>query len=179
MTSSRILSASAILVLALALPTPGAAVDYPTLKSGQWEMTTTTSVSGSTPRAMTMCLDAATQKAMLDMSVGMQKELCSRSDIRREGARYITDAECKLGTSVIKSHGVMTMTGDTAYRVESSATYDPPLMKDVTESKSVIEGRHTGACRDGLQPGDVVTANGRKFNLNQLPPRTPTPMPAK
>jgi len=166
--------AAALSTAALSLAAVSAvAADYPTLKSGQWEMTTTTSMSGGTPRKSTICLDASTQKAMLDMSVGMQKEMCSRSDIRRDGPRYITDAECKLGESVIKSHGVMTMAGDAAYRVESSATYDPPLMKDVRESKSVIEGRHTGPCRDGLVPGDVVTAGGQKINLNQLPPRAP------
>ncbi|MEP7182079.1 MAG: DUF3617 family protein [Betaproteobacteria bacterium] len=170
MTTSRVLAAAlAIAALASAAPLPAAAADYPTLRNGQWELTTTNSISGGAPRKMTLCLDASTQKAMLDMSVGMQKELCNRSDMRREGSRYITDAECKLGESVIKSHGVMAMTGDTAYRFESSATYDPPLMKDVRESKSVIEGRHTGACRDGLQPGDMVTPGGRTINLNQLP----------
>jgi len=172
MNRSRTFAAALLLAASLAAASATAA-DYPTLKSGQWEMTTTTSASGGTPRKSTICLDASTQKAMFDLSVGMQKEMCSRSDIRRDGARYVTDAECKLGESTIKSHGVMTMTGDTAYHVETSTTFDPPLMKDVRESKSVIEGRHTGACRDGLVPGDVVTASGQKINLNQLPPRAP------
>jgi len=73
----------------------------------------------------------------------------------------------------MKSHGVMTMIGDTAYRTESSATFDPPLVRDVRESRSVIEGKYVGACRDGLLPGDMVTPTGQKINLNQLPQRAP------
>ena len=73
-----------------------------------------------------------------------------------------------MGNSVIKAKTVMTMIGDTAYRTESSATFDPPLLKDLRESKSVIDGKYTGACRDGLQPGDLVTSTGQKINLKDL-----------
>ena len=110
-------------------PPPPASPSFPTLKSGQWEMTTTSGAAGSTPRKATICLDASTQKAMLDMSAGMQKEMCTRMDIRRDGSKFITDAECRLGESVVKSHGVMTMIGDSAYRTESSATFDPPAQQ--------------------------------------------------
>jgi len=64
---------------------------------------------------------------------------------------------------------------DTAYRTETTATFDPPLAKDMRESKTVIEGKYVGACRDGLQPGDMVTDTGQKLNINQMqpPPRAP------
>jgi len=159
-----------ILAAALALVTaaPAAGIDYPTLRDGQWEMTTMQGTAGSPPRKSTLCLDASTQRMMIDMGAGLQKAMCSRMDMRRDGAKYISDAECKIGNSVIKSHGVMTMQGDTAYHTESSATYDPPLFNDVRQSTTVIEGRHTGACGDGMKPGDMVTPNGQRINLNDL-----------
>jgi len=163
-------TACAALALALVLaPSANAAgpADFPTLKAGQWEMVTTPSTPGGQPRKSTICLDASTQKAMLDMSAGMQKEMCSRMDMRRDGAKFITDAECRLGTSVVKSHAVMTMIGDSAYRTESSATFDPPF-NNLRDAKTVIEGKYVGACRDGLKPGDVVTASGQKINLREL-----------
>ena len=165
--------AAAAAALALLASVPAAAVDYPTLKNGLWEMTTSASGPGAPARKATICLDASTQKSMIDMGVGMQKEMCTRMDMRHEGARFITDAECKIGNSVIKSHGVMTMTGDTAYRTETSAAFDPPLANNMKESKTVIEGRYLGPCRDGMQPGDMVTETGQKFNVNQMPPRPP------
>jgi hypothetical protein len=174
MTRARAFNcAFATAALALAAAAPAAAVDYPTLRNGQWEMTTGASGAGGTPRKSTICLDASTQKAMIDMGVGMQKEMCARMDMRREGAKFITDAECKIGNSVIKSHGVMTMTGDTAYRTETAATFDPPFAKDMKEAKTVIEGKYLGPCRDGLQPGDMVTDTGQKINVNQMQQRPP------
>ena len=177
MTRSRTLAAAcAAAALALAAAPPAAAAgaaELPTLKNGQWEMTTTSSATGSAARRSTICLDASTQKAMLDMSAGMQKEMCTRMDIRREGARYVTDAECRLGASMVKSHAVMTMTGDSAYRTESSATFDPPFDNNLRETKTVIEGRYLGACRDGMQPGDMVTPSGEKINLRALQQQQP------
>jgi hypothetical protein len=174
MTRFRTPAAACVATTLLLAAAAGAAgtAEFPTLKAGQWEMTTTPGAAGSAPRKSMICLDASTQKAMLDMSAGMQKEMCTRMDMRREGSRFITDAQCRLGNSVVTSHAVMTMTGDSAYRTESSATFSPPF-NNLRESKTVIEGKYLGACRDGLQPGDVVTATGQRINLNRLPQRPP------
>jgi hypothetical protein len=169
-----VLRFAAAFAASAAIAAAAAPFEYPTLKSGQWEMTTTAG-AGAPPRKATICLDATTQKALMDQGTGVQKEMCSKVEMRRDGANYVTDAECKFGTSVVKSHGVMTMIGDTAYRTETSATFDPPIAKDMRESKTVIEGKYVGACRDGLQPGDMVTDTGQKLNINQMqpPPRAP------
>ena len=169
MPQVRFLAAAHVAVaLTLVSPPPAAALDYPVLKNGQWEITMTGSAGNGAPRTSTLCLDASTQKNMLDMGLGMQKERCSKMETRRDGSSFYTEAECRMGNSVIKAKTVMTMIGDTAYRTESSATFDPPLLKDLRESKSVIDGKYTGACRDGLQPGDLVTSTGQKINLKDL-----------
>ena len=36
------------------------------------------------------------------------------------------------------------------------------------ESTTTVEARYVGACRDGLVPGDLVTATGQKINVKQL-----------
>ena len=161
--------AAALLAAALAAAPALAATEFPTLKSGQWEMTTTSSQAPATPRRTMVCLDATTQRQMFDMSQGMQKEMCTKMDMRRDGSKYITDAECRLGESIVRTHGVMTMLSDTAYRTEASATFDPPINKDLKESKTTVEGKYLGACKDGMQPGDMLMPNGQKINLNKLP----------
>ena len=168
--------AGVLFALAAASAARGAdAIEYPTLKSGQWEMTTQSSATGAAPRKTTICLDANTQKRMFETSQGMQKDVCARMEMRRDGATYVMNAECKLGPSTMKSHGVMTMLGDTAYRTESTATFDPPLQPGMKETKTVIEGRYLGACREGMKPGDMITATGEKINLMELPARPATP----
>ena len=179
MNASRLpLPALFAAALACAVAPAQAALEYPTLKAGQWEMTTTAGGTGAAPaapRKATICLDANTQKALMDQGAGVQKELCSKMEMRRDGTRYITDAECRFGTSVVKSHGVMTMIGDTAYRTETQASFDPPLANNMRESKTVIEGKYVGACRDGMQPGDMVTDTGQKININQMQAPRPAP----
>ena len=61
----------------------------------------------------------------------------------------------------------MTLTGDTAYRTESRAVYDPPL-NGMQESHITLEGKYAGPCRDGLVPGDFIGPNGQKFNLKGI-----------
>ena len=53
----------------------------------------------------------------------------------------------------------MTLTGDSAYRTEASATYDPPFMgmKESTTADRGALRRRLHA--DGLAPGDLVTAD--------------------
>ena len=50
---------------------------------------------------------------------------------------------CKIGESKITSHSVMTMQGDTGYKTEVSATYDPPFM-GMKDSTTTVEGKYVG-----------------------------------
>jgi hypothetical protein len=145
------------------------AQDYPKLKAGQWELTTITSKAngGAPPTKSTICTDEAVQKEMMTMGAGMSKEMCTKNEMRRDGAKLIGNAECKLGDSKIVSKSVMTLSGDTAYRTEISATYDPPFM-GMKESQTTLEGKYVGPCRDGLVPGDFVGPNGQKFNVKGI-----------
>ena len=159
-----------ILLAAAVLAASGAAAqEYPKLKPGQWELTMSSSKAGADakPTKSTMCTDDAVQKEMTSMAVGMSKDMCTKNEFRREGARYVGQSECKVGDSKIVSRTLMTLTGDTGYRTEINATYDPPFM-GMKEAQSVIEARYVGACRDGLVPGDFITPGGQKVNMKGI-----------
>jgi hypothetical protein len=169
------------LLLALACGPASAAIseaDFPKLKAGQWEMTTQSAGTvGAPPTKTTMCTDEALQREVIAMGAGMSRDMCSKTDVKRDGARVITTAECKIGESNIKSRAVMTVQGDSRYKTEITATYDPPFM-NMRDSKTTLEGKYVGACRDGLVPGDFVSANGRKFNIKGLANRKPPVAPS-
>ncbi len=169
----RTLPALLLSVAAIAGASGASAQDFPKLKPGQWEITTSTTPLGSpakagakvsAPAKSTMCTDEAMQKQLIEMGAGMRKEMCAKSEFKRDGSRIVTTAECKVGESTIRSRTVMTLTGDTAYRTEIAATYTPAFM-GMTETRTTIDGKYSGACRDGLKPGDLVTAGGRKINI--------------
>jgi hypothetical protein len=144
------------------------AQDYPKLKSGHWELTITTSkANNAPPQKSTMCVDDAIQREMMSMGAGMSREMCTKNEFKRDGARFVGNAECKMGESRIISRSVMTLTGDTAYRTEINATYDPPFM-GMKDSQTTLDGKYLGACPAGMAAGDVVGPGGQKINIRGL-----------
>jgi len=156
-------------IAAAVLATAAHAQDYPKLKAGQWEMTISRAKAdtGIPPTQTTICTDDAVQKEMIAMGTGTTKEICTKNEFKRDGARFIGNSECKIGDSRIISRTVMTMSGDTGYRTEINSTYDPPFM-GMKESQTTLVGKHVGPCRDGLVPGDFVGPTGQKFNIKGI-----------
>lgn len=146
---------------------PALAVDFPTLKAGLWESHVAREGAQQKVPAVKMCMDAAMQKEMMDAGMGTMKELCTKNEIRREGNKMYGSAQCKLGDSTMKSTSVTTFTGDTAYRTDVKATYDPP-MAGRASGTTVIEGKWTGPCPAGMQPGDVMLPDGRRINMRSM-----------
>jgi len=142
--------------------------DFPKLKAGLWEVTTANArAEGQAPRVTSICLDDSVQQDMYRMSTGMMAGMCSKHDVNVSGSRVTMSAVCDVGGTKMRSQSVMTLTGDTAYRTETHATFDPPMM-GTAESTTVIQGRHVGACNPGQQPGDMTLPGGRTINLRQL-----------
>ncbi|MEO6566378.1 MAG: hypothetical protein ABIO63_10110, partial [Casimicrobiaceae bacterium] len=97
----RILLAMTMTMAAAALAQPALAADvFPKLKSGQWEMQINDS-KGSPPTKTSLCTDDAVQKELIALGTGMQKDMCSKNDLKREGSRVISTSECKIGDSTI------------------------------------------------------------------------------
>lgn len=162
---------AAILALALAFAAPAAAQDYPKLKPGLWEVSSRTSMQtkDEPPVRTTMCLDDATAREMYRFSQGMMEGMCSKFDVKHVGDRYISEANCKLGESRMVARSTMTMSGDTAYTIEGSSSYDPPFM-GMKEATTSVQARHAGPCKPGQKPGDLTTPSGQTINLRNLPP---------
>jgi hypothetical protein len=155
------------LVVLLALPLAAGAQDLPRLKAGLWEMTNTSSQRPGQPMKSTVCLDATLQQDMIRMGTGMMQGMCSKHELKVSGNKVTGEAICNLGQSKMTSRSVMTMMGDTAYRTEAHAKFDPPMM-GTAQSETVIEGRYLGACRQGQRAGDMTMPNGQTMNIRNM-----------
>jgi hypothetical protein len=155
------------LLIALLTPLAVAAQDLPKLKAGLWEMTNVSSRNPGQPMKSTVCLDTTLQQDMIRMGTGMMQGMCSKHDLKVSGNKVTGEAICNLGGSTMTSRSVMTMTGDTAYRTEAHARFDPPMMGSA-QSDTVIEGRYLGACRPGQRPGDMTMPNGQTMNIRNM-----------
>ncbi len=168
-------------LVVLAAASPALAQDLPRLRAGQWDILIDRGKAGQgqPPVTSSMCTDDTVQREMLVNGMGMSREICTRNEFRREGPRYVGVAQCRFGDSRMTSRSVMTLAGDTAYRVEVTATFDPPFM-GMKDSHTTLDGKYAGPCRAGLVPGDIVGPAGQKFNIRslgqgKLPPAPRTP----
>lgn len=166
----RIPVKTAVGIACLAFACSALAQEYPKLKSGHWELSIRTGkaqTQNAPPQKSTMCIDDALQKEMMSMGAGMSREMCTKNEFKRDGARYVGSAECKIGESKVVSRSVMTLTGDTSYHTEINATYEPAFM-GMKDSQTILDGKYTGACPAGMAAGDFVGPNGQKFNVRSV-----------
>jgi hypothetical protein len=143
------------------------AADLPGVKAGLWESTVQQpGAPGKIPPTQ-MCLDASVLKEMMTSGMSMAKSMCTKTDSKVSGNKVYGEAECTFNGSKMKSKSVTTFNGDSSYRTETEATYDPPFMGRATSS-AVIEAKWLGACPSGMQVGDVVGPGGMKMNMRAL-----------
>jgi len=163
MSSLRLLAP--LLGLALSVPAGAQNIDLPIRKEGLWQMSTI--VSGAPATTSTLCMDKSFSKEMLQMGGSMQKELCSRNEMTRDGDKVHMQSVCKFGESTATSKGTAVFSGDTAYRMDMQSSYNPPMM-GMKEAKTTVEAKWLGPCKPGQKPGDVTMANGMTFNIRAM-----------
>ena len=85
-------------------------LDLPARKPGLWDMKTVTEAPPGIPGLSTqMCIDAATDKEMMNFGLKLSKDSCKRYDIKRAGKAWVIDADCNFGP--VKSTTKTTVSG--------------------------------------------------------------------
>ena len=166
---------STVLFLLCGPALAASAADYPPRKPGLWEMTLQTESSGSAkaPVAHTtqQCIDAASDKAMREMGMGMGKEMCSKQEMRAEGSTFVVDSVCTIsfgsGASTATTHGVISGDFSSAYKMVMSSSYNPPMMGR-KEGTAIVEAKWVGPCKAGQKPGDMVMPGGQTMNMLEM-----------
>ena len=145
------------------------AQDLPKRKSGLWELKRTTVRTDGKERVVQMCIDQSSDNALGMLVEGMRNETCKTSKVSREGGRMTVDAVCMLGRSQVsaKTHAVISGDFESAYKVESKSTYDPPV-RGKSEGTALLEARWLGACKAGQRPGDYILSNGAKLRVGDM-----------
>lgn len=145
--------------------------NLPKHKPGLWKMET--QIGEKKSPASQICLDPSIEATMYKMSSAMGNSLCQKMDIQVQGGKVISDSICTLPAMLggkgthITGHAETTFDGDTAFRTESVAHYEPAFMGQ-TERVTVQNGQWVGACTAGMKPGDVISPNGRIVNMNRM-----------
>ena len=141
--------------------------DLPKRKPGLWEMSTASAENKGAPAMSKVCIDATTDRELMNFGLGVTNQLCSKREIKVTGGVATINMVCTVGDSQATSHSTITYTGNTAYRAEVRAHFEPPFMGK-TDSTTTQQAKWTGACPPDMRPGDLVTGNGVKINLRDL-----------
>ena len=148
-----------LLLLALLAANLVWAQDVPKRKSGLWEITRTSTYTLDKPKRIQLCVDEASDNALLQLAEGMRDETCTTSKISRDGDKLVVDATCTLRASTAQTHAVISGKFDSAYTIESKSTYKPPLAHATTGHAQLV-ARWTGPCAPGQHPGDSILDTG-------------------
>lgn len=154
-------------LLITAAPLTAQAAEMPHRKAGLWTLKTELSghkmPAGSETK---LCVDAATDAAYQRYSDGAVQ--CSKRDITQSGNQTIIDSVCTVGTRTSTSHGVITWTGDTAYHMDSTTHWSPPLYGKI-ESHTTQDAKWLGSCPATMKPGDLTMPGGVTINVTKMP----------
>ena len=136
--------------------------ELPKRKSGLWEITRTTTRTEGRAILTSWCIDEKTDNALAQLAEGLPNEACKVSQLRRDGEQLIVDATCTLGREKVvgRTHATVKGRFDSAYRVESKSSYDPP-MRGKSEGTAILDAKWLGACKAGQKPGDVVLGKAK------------------
>lgn len=136
----------------------------PQRKSGLWDITRTSTRTGGAPRHLQLCVAQAGDNALRWLAEGVRDENCHVDKLTRSDTKLVVDAKCELRNVNSQTHAVITGTFDSAYRIESSSTYQPPLGVN-DKGSAVLEAKWSGPCKADQRPGDLILANGKKVNI--------------
>ena len=176
MPSSVCRLALAAAVSILSQPAVGQSVqELPPRRPGQWEIRMVTEKPGGIPEVATqVCIDAATDREIMEFGLRMSKKACAKYAFKREGKAFVIDAECELGP--VKSVTRTIITGDFqssyAMRIEGTAEggfKSGDAKKAAQPTLMVHTARWAGAaCTGGMKPGDMTMPGGIKVNVKQM-----------
>jgi len=123
---------------------PAMAADFPTRKSGVWE--TTMSMNGGAPFTNRMCFTPEVEKKVQETTAAS----CSRYEVHREGAAWIIDSTCEIGTKV--TSGRVTTTGDFTSRIHADVASESEGKK----TSMTLDAKWLRDCGPNEKPGAIV-----------------------
>lgn len=164
-TSWSILAVATLTVACTGFAAQAAGIDLPARKPGQWEIKMTPKTAGAAPTMTTeLCLDAASDKAIMAKGLAMSSG-CTTQQSRDGSGNLVFDSACTIGGRKTQAHAVINGDFQSHYTIDivtDSQGGNPALPR---HAEVMQEATWTGACRQGMQPGDMMLPGGRKINL--------------
>jgi len=139
----------------------------PNIREGLWESTVDTDGSGKLQKIKQCFGDHESVKSLFEQNKKMMQGTCGTMNVVATGNKYTSNVSCDLGISKLSIKSVVQGDFQKEYTVTSHTSFNPPMMGqkgNVTTAKA----SYLGDCPSGIKPGDVVMADGKKINMNEM-----------
>jgi hypothetical protein len=178
---SRMKKHTAVLLAAAAAATPLAlraqTLNLPSRKAGLWEISTTIErqkdtaptdkPKASPPISAQMCLDASTDRELMDYALKFTEGKCKSLTSKRDGKSIVINADCTFGGRAAKSKIVFTGDFQSAYTMHTEGTIEGGSKGPQAMLTTQTATWKSADC-PGMKPGDITLFGGVKMNINQL-----------
>jgi hypothetical protein len=161
------LTLGACLLATLAAP-DAAAVELPVRKAGLWEMKMLRPGAPAPEMTMQHCTDETTDKAMSSSFSPASKDMCSKQDIQKTAAGYVTDSVCTVAGVTMTTHSEIVGDFNSAYTVKATSHSQGGPAAVPRDSTTAIEAKWLGACKADQKPGDIMMPGGVKMNITDM-----------
>ncbi len=134
------------------------------MKEGYWSIhsvTTTNPGNRKTEGNRSLCRSHEYDNYMRESA--KKQSPCKTVTESNSGGAWISETECDMAGTVVKSKSVTTKSGENATHAEIHATYTP-AMHGMAEMTMLMDQKYVGACPAGIVPGDMVQPDGSKVN---------------
>jgi len=167
------IAAAFVIFLQCAASCAAAPIELPARRAGYWEIRVVHGASaGASEMLLHACMDAATDKAMMEAGTSAMQSLCSRREMTRDGDAYVWDAECTMGPLKTTSHVVIfgDFQGKYTMKMTSSVSGLPAAgSKGSTETVMTQNAKWLAAtCPEGVKPGDMQMPGGITINASDM-----------
>jgi len=156
----------------VAFPVLADSLNIPAHKPGQWKIEMVPETAGAVPAMVTqVCLDAETDKALMQMGTAMTGTQCQISQRTEDGGVISFDATCDFGTMKTKSHSVISGDFQSTYTLKITSDIEGGPAKMPKHSVMTQNATWVGECSGGLKPGEMLMPGGMKIDaLKALKP---------
>jgi hypothetical protein len=146
---------------------PALAADFgiPPRKAGEWKIEMLPAAGKAAPATtFQLCLDAETDKALMQAGSGMVDGKCTVAGAKQEADGVSFDGSCDIGGMKTTSHTVISGDFQSSYTMKVTSKVDggPPGMPK--ESVMTQIATYVGACPADMAPGDMLMPGGMKVN---------------
>jgi len=142
--------------------------EMPTRKPGLWEIRMLDAATKAAGMTMQQCTDAATDKDLTSNLSPMAKQTCSKNDVKKTAAGYMTDAVCTVNDMSMTSHSDVTGDFNSAYTVQVTSKVSGTSAGGPRETTMTVEAKWLGPCKPDQKPGDIVMPGGFKINITDM-----------